>query len=99
MSALPAKTDKDEAAAAYVALRKELPDTTIRVYTDGSRVGSGDTGANRTLYIGQLKFTDGKGCCGSWRKKGDMEPIAARQGMIPVIRVPLLCTGASSTTV
>jgi len=46
MSALPcppSKIDNEKAAIYHVALRKELPEITVLIYTDESRMQSGDT--------------------------------------------------------
>lgn len=75
------KMDKQEAAQAHNIEFSTTTESTIRVYTDGSKNQHGATGAGWAVFKGQNLVCQGGGNCGDWREVADAEAIAALHGL------------------
>lgn len=80
------KLSKEEAVIQHSRLIESMGEHDIRVYTDGSRMDNGKTGAGWVVYEGNRIIIEGNGSCGLLREVADAEAIAALEGIHAAMR-------------
>ncbi|KAL2890693.1 putative endonuclease/reverse transcriptase [Ceratocystis lukuohia] len=83
-AAMVTRGDKDKAAQEHIAFKETRPPQDVWLYTDGSRLSSGWTGAGWALESGRQFVGSGLYSCGRWAEVADAEIKAIGKGLYSI---------------